>query len=118
MDQPIVQINCVSNLFARMMYFKKTGDKEFGHTHAHDHLTLLAKGKLRVTINGQDTDFQAPQMIFIKAELNHELTALSDETVAYCIHALREPSGDILAPENIPQAEELSALVKSIVNPV
>jgi len=117
MSQPIVQINCVSNLFARMMYFEKTGDKELGHTHAFDHLTLLAKGKLRVSINGQDTEFQAPQMIFIKAELNHELTALTDGTVAYCIHALREPSGDIIAPENVPQAEELTALVNSLVNP-
>lgn len=117
MAQPIVQINCVSNLFARMMYFEKVGDTEQGHTHPFDHLTLLAKGKLRVRINGQDTEFKAPQMIFIKAELNHEITALVDGTVAYCIHALREPSGDILSPDNVPQAEELSALLNSLVNP-
>jgi quercetin dioxygenase-like cupin family protein len=117
MNQPTVQVNCVSNLFARMMYFEKAGDKELGHTHAFDHLTLLAKGKLSVKINGQVTEFQAPQMIFIKAELNHELTALTDGTVAYCIHALRDSSGDIIDPASVPQAEELTALMNALVNP-
>jgi quercetin dioxygenase-like cupin family protein len=115
MAQPIVQINCVSNLFARMMFFEKAGDMEQGHVHQFDHLTLLAKGKLRVRINDQDTEFQAPQMIFIKAELKHELTALTDGTVAYCIHALREPNGDILSDENVPKAEELNALLNNLI---
>lgn len=117
MTQPIVQINCVSNLFARMMYFENAGDIEQGHTHPFDHLTLLAKGKLRVTINGQTTDFKAPQMIFVKAELKHELMALADGTVAYCIHALRDPSGDIIDPSSVPKAEELTALMNALVNP-
>lgn len=98
-----------------MMYFENAGDMEQGHAHQFDHLTLLAKGKLRVSINGQETEFQAPQMIFIKAELQHELTALVDGTVAYCIHALREPTGDILSDENVPKAEELSALLSNLV---
>lgn len=115
MNQPIVQIGCVSNLFTRMMFFKTAGDKEQGHAHAFDHLTLLAKGSLKVSINGQDTEFKAPQMIFIKAELQHELTALVDETVAYCIHALREPNGDIISAENVPKAEELNALLRGLV---
>lgn len=102
---PDIQIGCVANLFSRQMHFKKAGDMEHGHTHPFDHLTLLAAGSLRVTVNGQTTDFKAPQMIYIKAEFNHELVALEDNTVAFCIHALRKGNGvdDIIDPASIPK---------------
>jgi quercetin dioxygenase-like cupin family protein len=104
-DQPHVQIGCVANLFSRQMHFKNAGDLECGHKHLFDHLTLLAYGSLRVTVNGKSTDFKAPHMIYIKAERNHELVALEDNTVAYCIHALRDGDGvnDILDPASIPE---------------
>lgn len=117
MDQPQVKIGNVANLFVRMMHFEKEGDVEIGHTHSFDHLTLLAKGSLNVRINGQDTLFVAPQMIYIKAELVHELTAKSDNTVAYCIHALREKeTGDIIDPEFVPKADELNAMMMALIN--
>lgn len=103
MSQPEVKLGCVANLFSRMMYFRKAGDIEIGHTHQFDHLTLLAKGKLRVTVEGVTTDFTAPHMIYIKADKVHELVALTDETVAYCIHALRDKeNNEILDPSMIP----------------
>tara|TARA_R110000796_G_scaffold6702_2_gene23554 strand:+ start:1712 stop:2086 length:375 start_codon:yes stop_codon:yes gene_type:complete len=103
-DQPHIQIGCVANLFSRQMHFKKVGDLEHGHTHPFDHLTLLAVGSLRVTVNGKVTDFKAPHMIYIKAEYEHELVALKDNTVAFCIHALRDGNGvgDIIDPLAIP----------------
>jgi quercetin dioxygenase-like cupin family protein len=103
-NTPHVQIGCVANLFSRQMHFKKAGDLEHGHTHPFDHLTLLASGSLRVTVNGKTTDFKAPHMIFIKAEYQHELVALEDDTVAYCIHALRKGNGvdDIIDPASVP----------------
>ena len=116
MSHPNVSIGCVSNLFARQMHFVSAGDSELGHAHTHDHLTLLAKGRLRVRINDEDTDFTAPQMIYIKAELKHELTALSDNTVAYCIHAMRDPaSGDILDGSMVPKSRELYELLAGLV---
>ncbi len=103
MSEPIVQLGCVANLFSRMMYFKKVGDTELGHTHQFDHLTLLAKGKLKVTVDGVESSFTAPQMIFIQRDKVHTLEALQDETVAYCIHALRDRNNnDILDPSMIP----------------
>ncbi len=104
MSQPIVHIGCVANLYSRMMYFEKAGDIEVGHTHQFDHLTLLAKGKLKVTVEGISTEFTAPHMIYIHKDKVHELEALTDETVAYCIHALRDKdSGEILDPSMIPE---------------
>ena len=103
MSNPVVHIGCVANLFSRMMHFKQAGDTEMGHTHQFDHLTLLAKGKLKVTVEGVATEFTAPHMIYIRADKMHELVALTDETVAYCIHALRDKNNnDIIDPSMIP----------------
>jgi quercetin dioxygenase-like cupin family protein len=103
MTAPAIHIGCVANLYSRMMYFKKAGDTELGHTHQFDHLTLLAKGKLKVTVEGVATEFTAPHMIYIHKDKVHELESLTDETVAYCIHALRDKdNSDILDPSMIP----------------
>jgi quercetin dioxygenase-like cupin family protein len=104
MSDAIIYISYVKNMFVKQMLFRKAGDKEDGHAHLHDHLTLLTKGKLRVTVNGKDTDFTAPAHIYIKADVIHELTALEDDTIAHCIHALRneDGSGDIIDPASIP----------------
>lgn len=104
MAQPQIKMGCVANLFSRMMRFEKAGDIEVGHTHQFDHLTLLAKGKLKVTVEGASTEFTAPHMIYIHKDKVHELEALTDETVAYCIHALRDKdNNEILDPSMIPQ---------------
>lgn len=103
MNTPEISIGCVANLFSRMMHFKKAGDVEIGHTHQFDHLTLLAKGKLKVTVEGNVSEFTAPHMIYIHKDKVHELEALTDDTVAYCIHALRDKNTDeILDPSMIP----------------
>jgi hypothetical protein len=116
MGQPHTNIGCVANLFARQMHFVKAGDKELGHTHVFDHLTLLASGALRVTVNGAITEFRAPHMIYIKADHQHELVAIEDNTVAFCIHALRNGDGvgDIIDPQSIPKGVNPLAISKSL----
>lgn len=101
MSQPTVHIGCVANLFSRMMHFKKLGDIEIGHTHQFDHLTLLAKGRLKVTVDGVVTNFTAPHMIYIHKDKIHELEALADDTVAYCIHALRNKDNTCILDESM-----------------
>lgn len=114
-ETPAVSIGCVANLYSRMMHFKSAGDVEHGHTHQFDHLTLLAKGKLRVTVDGNATEFTAPHMIYIRADKNHELVALEAGTVAYCIHALRsKDTGDILDPSMIPDGVKPMSLAMPI----
>lgn len=86
------------------MHFVKAGDKNEGHVHNFDHITLLSKGSVEVNVDGQTTIFKAPHMIYIVAGKSHFLTALEDDTVASCIHALRtgEREEDILDPSIIP----------------
>ncbi len=116
-DNPHVQLGCVANLFSRQMHFKYAGDIEYGHTHSFDHLTLLASGSLRVTVEGKTTDFKAPHMIYIHKDKNHELVALEDNTVAYCIHALRDKdSGEILDPSMIPAGADPLSIAQRVCN--
>jgi len=117
MNQPFVQLGCVDNLFSRQMVFQQVGDMEIGHTHQFNHLTLLAYGSLRVTVNGKTTDFHAPQMIFIKADQVHELVALQAGTVAFCIHALRDGHRveDILDASLVPDGVDPRSLALPVV---
>jgi hypothetical protein len=100
-----VKIGCVANLYSRMMHFQKAGDTEHTHTHQFDHLTLLAAGSVKCLVNGKETEFKAPHMIYIKKDAEHAFTALEDNTVAYCIHAMRigERIEDIVDPSMIPE---------------
>lgn len=112
-----VKLGCVANLYTRQMHFENSGDIENGHTHPFDHLTLLASGSLKVIVNEKITEFKAPHMIYIRAELEHQLMALEDNTVAYCIHALRygDGIGDILTPEMIPNGVDARDISKPVV---
>lgn len=117
MKTPKIQLGCVANLFSRMMHFEKAGDTEAGHTHAFDHLTLLATGSLQVIIDGQTSEFIAPHMIYIRKDKHHTLIAREDNTVAYCIHALRKENqtGDILDSSMIPLGADATAVSAPIL---
>jgi hypothetical protein len=101
-NMPEALIGVVKNLWSKQMHFLKAGDTEQGHAHCFDHLTLLAAGSLKVTVNDIATEFKAPHMIYIKKDDEHELVALEDNTIAYCIHALRDYDGDLLSESMIP----------------
>ena len=117
MNSPEIKIGCVSNLYSRMMHFKKQGDIEHGHTHPFDHLTLLASGSVEIKVDGIKSIFTAPHMIYIHKDKEHELVALEDNTLAYCIHALRmgEAIEDILDPSMIPNGVDPLSIAKPIV---
>ena len=102
MSAPTIKIGNVDDVFTRMMHFEKAGDIEQGHTHTYDHFTLLAYGKLKVTVEGEETIFEAPHMIFIKKDKRHMLEALVDNTVAACIHSLHDRTDNIISSDMIP----------------
>lgn len=105
MKRPEIRIIAISNVFSRMMRFHHAGDVEQGHQHHHDHGTLVANGALRVEMLDDNEnvistrDFSAPSFVFIAKEHMHRLTALQDNTVAACIHAMRDIDNNILAPD-------------------
>lgn len=119
MTTPNVQIACVANLWCKQMHFAQVGDTKDGHRHLFDHLTLLARGSVDVTVEGVVTAFRAPAMIYIQASKEHSITATENDTVAYCIHALRDGDtvGDILDPAMIPNGI-INPSVQDIVKPL
>ena len=113
MSNPAINIGVTCNVFVRQMHFVQAGDTEQGHTHPYDHMSLLAKGSVRIEVNGEATDFVAPHMIWVRADHEHKLTALTDGTVVYCIHALRDgsESDDIIAPDMVPTGVRLRQML-------
>jgi dTDP-4-dehydrorhamnose 3,5-epimerase-like enzyme len=105
MTSPNSKISLVANTWVKQMSFAKAGDINDGHTHVFDHQTLLAKGKVKVTVNGKNSEFTAPTIIFIRAGFEHQIEALEDDTICYCIHAIRdgERVEDIIDPADIPE---------------
>jgi quercetin dioxygenase-like cupin family protein len=110
MNRPKVKISCSSNVYVEQLVFEKKGDCNVGHEHTFDHQTLLASGALEAVVNGKTSFFRAPHIIFIRAGVSHTFTALEDNTVAYCVHALRRGDGidDIINPEDVPQGVDLT----------
>jgi len=104
---PDVQLACVSNMYVRMMEFKKDG-AEPGHAHPFDHLTLLANGSVEIEVDGMVTNFKAPKMIFIAKDKVHSIKALEDNTLAFCIHPIRdgERIEDIVDPSMLPNQSQ------------
>jgi len=104
MAEPKIKLGLVSNVWSKQMVFENVGDFEQGHSHCFDHMTLLAAGAIAITANGKTTEFVAPNMIFIKAGVEHALQATAPNTVVYCIHAIRdgERIEDIVDPSMVP----------------
>lgn len=114
MAYPDTKISCVKNIWARQMHFKNIGDQNEGHIHNYDHLTLLAKGKVRVHVDGVVSEFTAPHMIFIQAGKSHYIEALEDDTVAYCVHAVRDrDTQDIIDPSQIPDGINVPGIIRA-----
>ena len=103
--RPEIKIIAVSNVYCRSLHFKNTGDIETGHYHSYDHGTLVSSGKLLVEMIRDDgtvissKEFISPSFIFISKLCRHRLTALEDNTIAVCIHAMRDIEGNILSPD-------------------
>jgi quercetin dioxygenase-like cupin family protein len=118
MAEPIPKIGVVSNIFVRQMTFAHAGDIEQGHKHQFDHLSLLASGSIRVRIGADVSEFAAPHMVLIRANQEHEVTALQDNTVMYCIHGLRANDGtdDLIDPAMVPKGPALAAAIKGVLN--
>jgi hypothetical protein len=84
------------NIWVRQHYLDKAGDQVGGHAHYHDHVSLLTKGSVTVQVDGYEAKtFHAPTFIVIRKEHRHTITALENETVWYCVFALRNLDGEV-----------------------
>lgn len=105
MALPEVKVVAISNIYSRLMHFVNKGDVEIGHAHTYDHATLLSSGAVLYEVldgpNGNAVaakEFKAPGYIFVEKDKYHRITALEDNSVCACIHALRTIDEEIIDP--------------------
>lgn len=117
---PSIKIMCISNVYTRLMHFKNVGDVELGHAHDFDHGTLVSSGSILVEILDSKTKestsqkiIKAPNFVFIEKNKFHKITALFDNTVCACIHALRTNDEELLEPDFF--VEQLTGDFKGII---
>jgi quercetin dioxygenase-like cupin family protein len=75
-------------LYAKEMHIPK-GFVAGTHAHSFSHLSMLAKGRVKVTTDDYNCEYIAPACIEIKAGIHHMIEALED-AVWFCIHATDE----------------------------
>lgn len=76
------------SIYAKEMHLPK-GHVAITHKHSYSHLSILAKGKCVVYLDGKQSVYNAGDCIEIKAGVEHQIEALEDITW-FCIHATEE----------------------------
>ena len=113
MSAPTTDLKIVDNVFVKMHLFNHEGDTHEGHTHAFDHITLLASGSVKMVHDKGEAEYKAPHLIVTPKGIKHKFTALEPNTVFCCIHAIREKDelDSIARPDiSIEQAWELLSI--------
>lgn len=97
---------CAGNVYRRPMDFAKAGDRIVGHRHKYDHVTYVIRGAVVARSwtegpKGERTDakegtFRAPCAVTVLAGRHHEFVALEDGTLADCIFAHRDYTGEVV----------------------
>jgi hypothetical protein len=90
------QLGYFGNIWIRQNFIQRAGEFSPGHTHNFDHVSLLVSGSVRVEVDGYEPkEFVAPTFIMVKKDYKHKFTALEDNTLWYCVFALRDVDGEV-----------------------
>lgn len=99
------------NIFVRPVHLKKAGDTCYSHNHPFDHTTIVFRGKVQVYTlyagrNWAKKDAEAPCHFLVEANVWHELTALEDDTLLWCVYSHRDANGGVVqrAEDAVPQS--------------
>lgn len=106
---PGFNLGYFGNVWIKQSILEKAGDYAPGHKHNFDHVSLLTSGKVKVEVEGKIKEFTAPTIIIIRKEYEHKFTALEDNTIFYCIFALRDFDGEVFDPIYSDEHDPLSA---------
>lgn len=90
------------NLWVFEIGLKEKGNQKPKHKHEFDHLHLIVKGSALFEVYDKDNNiiftdtYTAPQWIKIPKMHDHQITALEDDTIGYCIHPMRNEDDDLI----------------------
>ena len=102
-----------------MMSLEK-GDVHKGHSHTFDHTHLLTSGKVKITVGSKESIYESPTQIMIKRGEDHSIECLSDKSVGWCLHIIRNGSRveDIYDPSLCPayvEGDEADRIYPSVL---
>jgi len=104
-------VKLVDNVFVKMMHLKAIGDVHAGHAHEFDHITLLATGSVKMKHDNGEQEFTAPQLIVTPKGITHEFSAITNDVLLCCIHAIRDGSTvEDIAKQDLTQEEAMELL--------
>lgn len=81
-----------AGVYAKQIHIR-AGYVVMSHKHAHDHLSILASGQVRVTSDDGEHVYVAPAGIKMAAGVHHAVHALQD-SVWFCVHATDETDSE------------------------
>lgn len=81
-------------VFAKEWRAEKIGAYIEQHQHTFDHLSYLASGCVEVEVEGKKDTFIGPTGIRIAAGKSHKVTALTNDVLWLCIHAIPDEMRD------------------------
>ncbi len=87
-ERPAYEVVKVQHHFAQGVYAKEQhipgGSEVRTHSHAFDHLSILASGRAVLHIDGTSRELSAGECVLVEAHKKHRITALTD-CIWYCI---------------------------------
>lgn len=89
------------NIFIRPNALLHKGHVIDGHKHKFDHTTIVFQGSIHVKkteLDGSVTEkiLKAPAHLLIKADIEHQITSLEDDTTYWCVFAHRDAQGEVV----------------------
>lgn len=89
------------NIFMRKWRGVAKGHVIEGHKHTFDHTTIVFVGAVNVKATLPDgktveRTFRAPTHFLVKADVEHQITALEEGTEFWCVYSHRNGQGDIV----------------------
>jgi hypothetical protein len=104
-----IELGYFGNIWVRQNNFPHIGDSHAGHQHKFDHVTLLARGSVRVEVDGYEPkEYTAPTFMIMRKDKNHKMTATSPDTIYYCVFALRDIDGEVVDPVYGPKNDPMA----------
>jgi hypothetical protein len=90
------RLGAAGGVYLRQHHLIKAGDFHRGHKHHFNHVTLVQRGAVLCEVEGRPSlRLAAPVFVVIDKDKVHRFTALTDDTLYYCIFALRDPEGEV-----------------------
>lgn len=95
----------IGGVYAKEMTLDDVNECITSHKHHFDHMSILASGKVELTVDGERSVITAPAVLNIVAGKRHSVTPLEAPVKWFCIHRTDITDPDLvdkdLSAENI-----------------